>query len=395
MKIRHSNIAFSAFDSTKLAAGRIPTSPFLWICLALFLLLTACASQPAIRVEPLPGYDALFDRQEGWTGGDGVYSVPLADSTILWLFGDTWLGDVRHNAHVNATIVNNTVAIQRGRFPGEAVVDFYSGRTPDGNTAALIRPPDGRGWLWIYHGAIIQGQLYLFMVQIERTAEPPAAGFRITGTWLGQVANYGDPPPSWKISQQRIPWGSFSSAVTLFGSWVLKQGPWIYIYGTTEDVVDGYHHKYMILARAPESGLAQFNQWQFYANGRWSADFKKAERLCAGMANEYSVSYLPALDKYVAVYSDGGSVDNIAARFAPNPWGPWRDPVSLFRCPEAGWGENIICYAAKGHPDISETSDELIVSYIANSIDFETMVSDARLYRPRFIKVKFRHYSPK
>ena len=361
---------------------------FSW--LAALVLIVACASQPAIRVEPLPGYDALFDRQAGWTGGDGVYSVPLADSTILWLFGDTWLGDVRHNTHVNATIVNNTVAIQHGRLPPEAEIDFYSGRTPDGNAAAFIRPPDGRGWLWIYHGAIIQEHLYLFMVQIERTVQPPAAGFKIIGTWLGKVSNYDDPPRSWKISQQRIPWGNFSTAATLFGSWVLKQGRWIYIYGTTEDVVDGYHHKYMILARAPANGLAQFKQWQFYTEGSWSADFKKAERLCAGVANEYSVSYLPALDKYIAVYSDGGSFDNIAARFAPNPWGPWGDPVSLFRCPEARWGINIICYAAKGHPDISEASDELIVSYIANSIDFETMVSDARLYRPRFIRVKFK-----
>jgi len=360
-----------------------------YVWLVALLIIAACASQPDIRVEPLPGYDALFERQEGWTGGDGVYSVPLEDSTILWLFGDTWLGDVHNNAHANATIVNNTVAIQRGRTPGGATVEFYSGRTPEGNAAAFIRPVDGRGWLWIYHGAIIRERLYLFMVQIERTEKPPGAGFRIIGTWLGQVGNFRDPPQDWKVSQQKIPWGSFSSGATLFGSWVLKQGQWIYIYGTTEDVIDGYHQKYMILARAPESGLAEFNKWQFYVNGRWSADFRKAQRLCAGLANEYSVSHLPALGKYIAVYSAGGSVDNIVARSAPNPWGPWGDPVSLFRCPEARWGENIICYAAKGHPDISEAPDELIVSYIANSIDFETMVSDARLYRPRFIRIVF------
>jgi len=382
MKIRYSTISFSAF--------RIPNSTFLSICLLFLLLVAACASQPAIRVEPLPRYDAHFDRQEGWTGADGVYSVSLSDSTILWLFGDTWLGDVRNNAHVNATIVNNTVAIQHGRLQQRAAVEFYSGRTPDGNAAAFIRPVDGRGWLWIYHGAIIGEHLYLFMVQIERTAEPPAAGFRIIGTWLGQVANPRDPPQDWKMSQQNIPWGSFSSAATLFGSWVLKQGQWIYIYGTTEEVIDGFHHKYMILARAPQSGLAKFDQWQFFVNGRWSADFRKAERLCAGVANEYSVSYLPAMGKYIVVYSDGGSVDNIAARLASNPWGPWDDPVSLYRCPEARWGDNIICYAAKGHPDISEASDELIVSYIANSTDFETMVSDARLYRPRFIRVRIK-----
>ena len=307
----------------------------------------------------------------------------------MWLFGDTWLGDVHNNAHVNATIVNNTIAIQQGRLGHGAAVTFYAGRTPGGHEAAFIRPVDGRGWLWIYHGAIIQEHLYLFMVQIERTAEPPGAGFRIIRTWLGQVDNFEDLPPNWKISQQRIPWGSYSAAATLFGSWVLKQDQWIYIYGTTEDVIEGFHYKYMILARAPASALAEFDQWQFYNNGKWATDFRNAERLFAGVANEYSVSYLSARDKFIVVYTDSQRADRIIARFAPNPWGPWGDPFSLYRCPEARWDESIICYAAKGHPDISESPDELIVSYIANSTDFETMVSDARLYRPRFIRVRF------
>jgi len=359
-------------------------------CLIALLLIAACAAQPEIRVDVLPHYDALFDRQTGWTGADGAYSVPLSKNLILWLFGDTWVGDIQNNVHVNATIVNNTLAIQHGLPPSESSVDFYIGRTPGGKAEAFIHPADGRGWLWIYHGVLTPQGLYLFLVQIERTEKPPAAGFRLIGTWLAHVANPEDLPANWRIAHHRIPWGSFSSpAATLFGSWVLKQGQWIYIYGTTEDVIDGFHHKYMILARAPESGLARFDQWQFYNNGKWSADYKKAERLCAGVANEYSVSYLPAMGNYIAVYSDSDRSDNIVARFAPNPWGPWDDPVSFYRCPEARWGKNIICYAAKGHPGILEDPNELMVTYIANSTDFDTMVNDARLYRPRFIRVRF------
>ena len=360
-----------------------------YLCLGVLFLIAACASQPQIHVTALPQYDAVFERQKGWTGADGAYTVPLGENTILWLFGDTWWGDVQNNAHADAVIVNNTIAIQNGGLPHQAALDFYSGRTPDGSADAFIRPADGRGWLWIYHGAVIQGQLYLFMVQIERTAKPPAAGFRIIGTWLGQVSNYRDSPQNWTIQQQRIPWGSFSTAVTLFGSWVLKQGQWVYIYGTTEDVIDGFHHKHMILARAPAGALVDFDRWQFYNSGKWSVDYKKAGRLCAGVANEYSVSYLSALEKYVVVYSDSKRVDNVAVRFAVNPWGPWGEPVALYRCPEASWEPGIICYAAKGHPDFSAASDELIISYIASSTDFDTMASDARLYRPRFIKVKF------
>ena len=170
----------------------------------------------------------------------------------------------------------------------------------------------------------------------------------------------------------------------------MKQNQWVYIYGTTEDIVAGFHYKHMILARAPTSALADFDRWQFYNSGTWTPDFRKAERLCAGVANEYSVSYLSVFGKYIVVYSDSERVDTVAARFAAEPWGPWSEPISLYRCPEARRGPNIICYAAKGHPDISAASDELIISYIPNSTDFETMVFDARLYRPRFIRVRFR-----
>jgi hypothetical protein len=52
--------------------------------------------------------------------------------------------------------------------------------------------------------------------------------------------------------------------------------------------------------------------------------------------------------------------------------------------------EDILCYAAKGHPELSLIPDELIVTYVANSTDFYKMAADAQLYRPRFIRVRFK-----
>ncbi len=361
------------------------------ICLFFLLLVTGCVAQPAVRVEVLPGFDALFDNRKGWTGADGAYSLPLSDDSTLWLFGDTWLGDIRGGEHVNATIVNNTVAIQHGLSPSKASVKFYSGRNLAGKPGAFIRPADGRGWFWIYHGVLTRNGLYLFLVQIERTEKSLGFGFKIIGTWLGHVANPEDRPDHWHIGQHRIPWGNFSSSAdTLFGSWVLKQGPWLYIYGTTEDVVGGFHHKYMILARVDENSLSKFDQWRFYVKGHWSPDFTKAERLCAGMANEYSVSFLPSLGKFIVVYNENGISRNIAARFASYPWGPWSRPLDLYQCPEMNMNEGVFCYAAKGHPGLSLTADELIITYVANSSDFYKMAADARLYRPRFIRVRFK-----
>lgn len=360
------------------------------LCLFFLLLVLGCAAPPAVKVDVLPGFDALFYNRKGWTGADGAYSLPLSEDLTLWLFGDTWLGDIRDGAHVNATIVNNTVAIQHGLFPSNAAVDFYFGKTSIGNPGAFIQPADGRGWYWIYHGLLAPQGLYLFLVQIERTEEPPGSGFKIIGTWLGHVTNPAEPPGHWQIGQHRIPWGHFSSSAnTFFGSWVLRQGPWLYVYGTTEDVVDGFHHKFMILARVAENRLLEFDQWRFYVKGSWSPDFTEAERLCAGMANEYSVSYLPSLGKFIVVYNENGSSRNIVARFASHPWGPWCRPMDLYQCPEMSRGKDILCYAAKGHPELSVDPNELIITYVANSTDFYKMAADARLYRPRFIGVRF------
>jgi Domain of unknown function (DUF4185) len=360
------------------------------LCLFCLLLVAGCVAQPAVKVEVLPDYEALFDNSKGWTGADGAYSLTFSDDLILWLFGDTWMGDIQSGGHVNATIVNNTVAIQNGLSPSKASVDFFFGRKPDGKPGAFIRPLDGWGWFWIYHGVFTPQGLYLILVQIERTEESPGFGFDIIGTWLGHVVNPEDPPDNWQIAQHRIPWGNLSSSANIFfGSWILKQGPWLYIYGTTEDVVDGFHHKYMILARVAEDRLSEFDQWRFYGDGNWSADFTKAERLCGGMANEFSVSFLPSTGKFIVVYNENGSSRNIAARFAPQPWGPWSPTVDLYLCPEMSWSKDILCYAAKGHPELSIKPDELIVTYIANSTDFYKMAADARLYRPRFIRVRF------
>jgi len=360
-----------------------------FIVLGALILIAACASQPCVSVEVLPAYDALFDRRSGWTGADGAYTVSLAENRILWLFGDTWYGEVRDGRHQNAVIVNNSIAIQRGLMPPEAAVSFYSGKAPGGQPLAFVRPADGRGWLWLYDGIRTANGLYLFLMQVDRSAERDSFGFKIIGTWLGHVSNPSASPPNWRLSQQRLPWARFSPAGdTLFGSALMREDPFIYIYGTTEEVAGTIRRKSMILARVLETQIEQFDQWQFFAGGQWTTDFNQASRLCSGMANEYSVSYLAGIDKYVAVYTENGFSENIVARFAAHPWGPWGPPKMVYACPEMKRGQDVFCYAAKGHPALAPVAGEMIVTYVANSMDFESVAADAGLYRPRFLRVK-------
>ena len=55
-------------------------------------LVPARADELLTETVPDPGWDAAFDRSEGWIGGDAIYSTPLPGGDVLWLFADTYIG---------------------------------------------------------------------------------------------------------------------------------------------------------------------------------------------------------------------------------------------------------------------------------------------------------------
>ncbi|MBW1787922.1 MAG: DUF4185 domain-containing protein [Deltaproteobacteria bacterium] len=357
----------------------------------LFLLLfAACSSAPRFHVAPVPSYDACFDREEGWTGADGAYTVALSGGRILWLFGDTWIGKVRDNRHVEATLVHNTVAIQPEPELVCPQLRFFYSRSPEGMPKAVIRPKNGNGWLWMLDGVRTPEGLVVFMLQVEQTDASSAFGFRTVGSWLGFVGNPEALPAQWRIRQTAIPHAKLSENGDLvFGAAVLKEDGFIYIYGTKEHMIRGRRGKSLVLARVPETDVRDFDRWLFFSGGSWVADVARAESLANGMANECSVSYLTPLEQYALVYTENGCSRNFLLRLAPRPWGPWGDPILLYQCPEMERDPNLFCYAAKAHPELSADEAELIVTYIASATDFQKLIDDAELYRPRFLKVRF------
>jgi hypothetical protein len=358
---------------------------------AFFLLLSvACSTAPRFHAEALPGYDACFDRREGWIGGDGVYSVALPGDRVAWLFGDTFIGKVTGNRREDAALVHNSSAVQQGTEWSCSAITFHYSIADGGEPQDLIAPADGRGWLWLLDGLVAGRELHIFMIQIEKTDPASTFGFRVTDSSLGVVQNPEAPPRSWRMRQYRIPFARFSDqGDLLFGSAVLSEEGFVYIYGTQETRANGKHDRHMVLARAPQDAIIDFSAWRFFSNGNWIPDVAKADRLVDGVASEYSVSFLPLQERYALIYTEKGFSRNILMRMAPRPWGPWGDPVVLFQCPEAERRPGIFCYAGKGHPELSQEKSDLIISYIASSDDFEELIQDAALYRPRFIRVTF------
>jgi hypothetical protein len=380
-----SNILRKISPSSRTKIGRKPVSGL--VIVLLFLLSSACQHHlPQFTVETLPGHETLFQRSSGWTGGDGVFSVGLDPNRILWLFGDTFIGEVKDGRHLNFVLVNNTIAVQNGKEPTKAAIDFFHGYTTAGEPAAFVLPSDGAGWFWPYHGVRTQEGLFLFLIQVDRTEGPPAFDFRTVATWLGMVSNLDDPPERWQLLQRKIPW---SNENRLFGSAVLMKGEDCYIYGTMDETSGGVRQKQLILARVPAARIMDFSQWRFYANGEWVAEVDRASRLGENVANEFSVSFQPAINRYLMLYTQDSLSKHMVFRLAPEPHGPWGEPIQFYRCPEAEWDPRIFCYAAKGHPEISLSPEEIIVTYTTNSTDLALIESDTRFYRPRFLRLRF------
>jgi hypothetical protein len=120
------------------------------------------------RVRIDTDYNALFTRTKGWTGGDIAHTVPLSDSMTLWLFGDSWIGKVKNNRHVNSKMIANSVAIQYGKAAIKKNLKFYYG-TEERKSSPLFATGDGIGVYWLSGGGIkTKDALYLIASQIVK-----------------------------------------------------------------------------------------------------------------------------------------------------------------------------------------------------------------------------------
>lgn len=351
------------------------------------VLVGAAWAAPApavVRADPLPERNARFALSDGWLGGDAAYSVPLAPDRTLWLFGDTFIGTLKNNTRAGAAMVNNTVAVEAGTGPG-ATLTFPFRRDKDGKPLAHVAPADGRGYFWPQAGVLDCGKLCLFLSRIEDTGQGGAFGFRQFAQSLGVVADPAADPLKWTVDEKPLPWGEYGkNGVRSWGSAVLADGGFVYVYGFTEPPKVGIGGKSLVVARVPAGKLADFAEWRFLRGGRWQAGDADPDRIAAEVASEFSVSRLGP-GRYVLVTTDGGLGDRLVGRWGPTPAGPWGKPVLLYKCPE-GADKTVFCYSAKAHPHLAGPN-ELVVSYCVNGWELARSVNDPAIYRPKFVRV--------
>ena len=346
------------------------------------LAVSGIAGDFSFHVSPAPEWNRMLQSTNGWLGADVAYSVPMGPDKTLWIFGDTFVGKIQDGKRTRAKMIHSSIAIQHfGTEP-----QFYYPTDKNHGAQSFIKSLGPRTYFWLSDGARTEQGLYIFVQQVQWLNDS-AWGFQCAGTWLAFVDNPDAPPARWKVSMHKLPFIRLPDGEdVVLGCEMLKSGNYIYNYGYSNHT-NSTAVKNLILVRAPEDDLGNTNVWEFYSNGGWTKNFDKTTSIFSGAGAEGSVSWQPFLKKLVYVYSDG-IWGTILMRTADAPEGPWSRPMKLYQCPDMKFSPHVFCYAAKGHPELSATN-ELLISYAANSESLSEVMNDPRLYWPRFIRVTF------
>ncbi|MER7504770.1 DUF4185 domain-containing protein [Nonomuraea pusilla] len=313
-------------------------------------------------------------RLDDWTGADGTYSLRLPSGRELWVFSDTFLGQVNPDGSRPPVVeeggttvfLNNSFAVER-----DGRLSTIHGGTEQ-RPAAVMPPRDKDHWFWAGDATLAGGLVEVTYQEYERFG-PGAWDWR----WhRNVVARFAPGRLDRPVSVHDLPSGHGVS----WASGLLEDGGFTYVYG----VEDLGSPKYMHVARV--KGQSLLGDWEFLkADGTWSPDEGDSARIMSGVANEYSVSRLG--QGYVLITHDTTEVlsPRIVVSFSCSPAGPFTGRQTVYTTPETGG--NVFTYNAHAHPGVA--GQGLVVSYNVNSFVNTDHYRDVSIYRPRFIDVSF------
>jgi hypothetical protein len=342
--------------------------------------LTSACGQPALRAapgstadlaelrsSPDPAADLLFSRHETWRGGDSASSVALDADRVLWLFGDSWVGEGPAQNRAGRRLTSNTIGIQRGRDPSTATISFHGEPFfEDGDN-------DADTWLWPGSAVMLGGRLLVFLVEIERTG-PGLLGFVTRGSRALVASDVSGPPEAWEFRRVAAP--PRPPGVQMFGA-ALAENDFLYLFSV---VAHGRHDVHLGRVSIHEAYRGVFREASWF-NGSTYGSESTSRAVVEGAQAELSVHREVSGELLMVSTRDFLSSD-VVVRRAGAIEGPWSKPQHIFAA-RAALEPGVFIYSAKAHPELGSP---LRITYCTNHEDFWTMASRQDLYFPRFLR---------
>jgi hypothetical protein len=357
-----------------------------------------------------PEWDAVFKRNHGWFGGDGIHSISLngiekkqtgdKDSVLMW-FSDTMIGDISDTLLPGEIMINNSVALLSNNTFDSSSIRFYWNTDSAGSPSPVFEPQSPNTvkgeYYWLGDGfvnAVRNNDIYIFGYRIINIPGKAAFGFRQTGNTLIRIPS-GERPPFAHMTQVDIPFfsgqdpdssGSFGSAllVNTKEAGAVNPDGFLYVYGVRGK------KKEVIVARVKPAHIEQFDQWRYWNGKNWTQDIAALQPVADRSSNEMSVTALED-GRYIMIFQKDAIGTNIGLRVGSSPVGPFGPIMDVYDVKdELKDSPNLIPYNAKAHPVLSAPG-ELMISYSINSLNFNTDIRQfPHLYRPRFIRLTYK-----
>lgn len=375
-------------DDKKIVAEEEPLKPFVFTSKA------------------APEWTKLMERTSGWFAADGIFTIPLdgkeeqgvADKKTLFIFSDTYIGEVENNVpKPGNTMVNNTTAWMTGLEPNEEAISFEFNTDENGKPATYFVPnnevsKEGE-YFWLGDGFINHQKnnaLYLFAYHVHKTG-PNVFDFQQTEIALLKVKNptkeglknYEQMPTHLGFTHSEYGQVFFGSGIFVNTKEAKAPNPdgYVYIYGLVEGP------KSLIVARTKPENIENFNSYTFWDGKNWSENKEDIAHIATNISNELSVT--PTEDgRYFLTFTVMGISDKVGIKVGDSPVGPFGKTHEVYTCPEYK-EKDLLPYNAKAHYHLSKPG-ELLISYNTITHNFwEDIQKDATIYHPRFIKVKY------
>jgi len=345
----------------------------------IFIILFISLPVGMLASEPATLFNGLFRNDiAGWIAADATYSILLPDGRTLWLFGDTFIGEVDGVSILpGSKFIRNSAVMQENYDlatlyggTGDAPDDFIKTNEPDST------------WYWPEHGSVI-GDTLRILVSKFRHADNGTSGFDfeqigndiVSLTWPGLGFIRIDPVKAYEING------------VVYGDRILADTNFIYIYGRYTDTAF-YNIPYPHVARTSAGNFMDQSEWEYFDGSGWSADPADSRRI-----NDFPVSQQYCVStyrgKYILLTQNTLLSPDIYSFVSDSPVGPWENKTKIYTTPETGG--STFTYNAYAHPQFNK-DQELLVSYNVNG-DFWSVFSNVELYRPRFIRVPYMNLS--
>jgi hypothetical protein len=343
----------------------------------------SCVNQGDFKATRWPEADQLFRNDPFWVGGDDAYSISIGGDNTLWLFADTAIDSTGSHCRNTATLIRNSIGIQKGLNPSLSNIAYYW-RVDNFKKPSSFFPEKGNEWLWPGHGIFVEDRLIIFLMRVRGIKA--GLGFEVYDWEAVLIPNPKDNPLDWELRWLNIPRNKFK--VIVGSASVFKTDSHIYAFCSHE----GSDRHAIYVVRWPVEEIIDGNlygiEWWDKSSSQWVNQKNLTdipEPLFLDGQTEFTVHFEERSNSYICFQTLDFGPSNIYYRTAPSLIGPWSELKKIYTPPEIN-EPNIMIYAAKAHPHL--TGSDIVLTYATNSSEISDLLNNTSLYYPRFIKIR-------